>query len=100
MEPFVDHFASGIVVPQINSAEEAHQLVSHAKFPPEGLRGQGSAFPGIAYGTDLSTYMETANSNLLTCVQIETRAGLDNVDSICAVPGIGELSNFLAPSHE
>lgn len=83
------HIHSGIVVPQINTAEEARSVVSYAKFPPQGLRGQGSPFPGISYDTDIPTYMKTANENLITCLQIETEEGLANVDSICAVPGVG-----------
>ena len=52
---------SGIVVPQIHTAEEAEAIVSYAKFPPQGLRGQGSVFPGFALGIDIPTYMKTAN---------------------------------------
>lgn len=54
------------------------------------MRGQGSAFPGLALRIDIPTYMKTANETLITCVQIESNAGVQNVDSICAVPGIGE----------
>lgn len=81
---------SGIVVPQINTAEEAATVVSYAKFPPQGLRGQGSAFPAITHGIDIPTYIQTANETLITCVQIESKAGVDNVDAICAVPGVGK----------
>lgn len=81
---------SGIVVPMINTADEARAVVAHAKFPPQGLRGQGSAFPAIAHGIDLPTYIKTANETLITCVQIETKLGVENVDAICAVPGVGE----------
>lgn len=82
--------SSGIVVPQINTAEEAAAIVSHAKFPPQGLRGQGSAFPAIAHGIDTQTYMKTTNETLITCVQIESKAGVENVDAIAAVPGVGK----------
>ncbi|KAJ5235441.1 2-4-dihydroxyhept-2-ene-1-7-dioic acid aldolase [Penicillium citrinum] len=85
----LDAGAHGIVVPQINTAEEARSVVSHSKFPPQGFRGQGSPFPGIAHGTDIPTYMKTANGTIITCLQIETKEGLENVDSICAVPGVG-----------
>ena len=76
-------------MPQINTAEEARAVVSHSKFPPQGVRGQGSAFPGIAHGTDTATYVKTANETIIICLQIESKAGVENVDSICAVPGIG-----------
>jgi 4-hydroxy-2-oxoheptanedioate aldolase len=82
--------ASGIVVPQINTAEEARTVVSYSKFPPQGVRGQGSAFPAIAHGVDIPTYLKTANETIITCLQIESKEGVENVDAICAVPGIGK----------
>jgi len=85
---------SGIIVPQVNTAEEATTVVAHSKFPPQGLRGQGSAFPGIAHNVDIHTYVKTANETLITCLQIETKAGLDNVDAICAVPGVGKYQGY------
>lgn len=82
-------FFSGIVVPQVNTAEEAMSVVAYSKFPPQGFRGQGSPFAAIAHNVDISTYIKTANETLITCLQIETKAGVDNVDAICAVPGVG-----------
>ncbi|KAJ5693151.1 2-4-dihydroxyhept-2-ene-1-7-dioic acid aldolase [Penicillium macrosclerotiorum] len=90
----LDAGAHGIVVPQINTAEDAISVVSHSKFPPQGVRGQGSSFPAIAHATDISTYMKTANETLITCVQIETKAGVENVDAICAVSG-GDEPEFV-----
>lgn len=86
----LDAGAHGILVPMINTPEDARNVVQYAKFPPQGLRGQGSAFPGFAFGVDIPTYMATANETLLTCLQIESRVGVENVDAICAVPGVGE----------
>lgn len=86
----LDAGAHGLVVPMINTAEDARAVVRHAKFPPQGIRGQGSAFPGFALGIDIPTYTKTANELLITCVQIETKLGVQNVDAICAVPGVGE----------
>ncbi|KAL6230165.1 hypothetical protein BDW75DRAFT_245089 [Aspergillus navahoensis] len=92
----LDAGAHGIVVPQINTAEEANAVVSHAKFPPHGTRGQGSAFPALTHGIDLPTYLKTANEALITCLQIETKAGVENVDAICAVPGVDMV--FIGPN--
>ncbi|KAJ4253448.1 hypothetical protein NW762_010606 [Fusarium torreyae] len=86
----LDAGAHGIVVPMINTADDAKAVVQHAKFPPQGSRGQGSAFPGFAFGVDIPTYIKTANETLLTCLQIESKLGVENVDAICAVPGVGE----------
>lgn len=65
-------------------------VVASAKFPPQGLRGQGSAFPAIAHGVDAESYMKHANETIITCLQIETKMGVENVDAICAVPGVGK----------
>jgi 4-hydroxy-2-oxoheptanedioate aldolase len=77
-------------VPQINTAEEASTIVSYTKFPPEGFRGQSSASPAIAHGIDMARYMKEANETIIVCVQIESKSGVENVDAICAVPGIGK----------
>ncbi|GAQ43602.1 HpcH/HpaI aldolase family protein [Aspergillus tubingensis] len=92
----LDAGAHGIVVPQINTAEEAQTVVSYSKFPPQGLRGQGSAFPAFTHSIDLSTYIKTANETLITCIQIETKQGVDNVEEICAVPGVDMI--FIGPN--
>ena len=84
------------MVPQANTAEEARTIVANAKFPPQGVRGQGSAFPAIAHDIDLATYMGTADQTIITCVQIESKQAVDNVDAICAVHGIGKPHNLLS----
>lgn len=89
----LDAGAHGIVVPMINTPEDARNVVQHAKFPPQGLRGQGSAFPGFAFGVDMPTYMTMANETILICLQIESKLGVENVDAICAVPGVGKYTS-------
>ncbi len=84
------------MVPQVNNAEEAARVVQYSKFPPQGLRGQGSAFPAIGHGLTTPEYMKSADQTLITMIQIETVEGLQNVDAICAVPGVGEYRS-LAP---
>ena len=80
------------MVPQINTAQEAETVVRYSKFPPQGLRGQGSFFPPIAHGITMPEYMKSANQTVITCIQIETKEGLENVDEICAVEGVGTSS--------
>lgn len=92
----LDTGAHGIMVPQINNAEEARQVVASAKFPPQGVRGQGSAFPAIGHGLTTPEYMKSANETIITMLQIETKAGVENVDEIAAVPGVDML--FIGPN--
>ncbi|KAH6675317.1 Pyruvate/Phosphoenolpyruvate kinase-like domain-containing protein [Plectosphaerella plurivora] len=92
----LDAGSHGIVVPMVNTAEEAKAVVLGAKFPPQGFRGQGSSFPGFALGIDTPTYMKTANETLIICVQIESKQGVENVDEICAVSGVDMV--FIGPN--
>lgn len=80
------------MVPQINTAAEAAQVVQFSKFPPMGLRGQGSPFAALAHNTSTPEYLKMANANILTMVQIETVEGLENVKEIAAVDGVGKLT--------
>jgi hypothetical protein len=89
---------SGLMVPMINTAEEAAAVVTYSKFPPLGLRGQGSAFPAIGHGLTTPEYMKTANETLLTILQIESQQGVENVDAIAAVPGVGKSSPMIKTS--
>lgn len=81
--------------PLIYSVEDAKKLVDSAKFPPRGRRGFGSPFSMGAFDAkgDLSglDYMQNANDNLLTMVQIETKEALDAVEEIAKVDGIDVL---------
>jgi 4-hydroxy-2-oxoheptanedioate aldolase len=78
------------MVPMINTAEEARYVLSSSKFPPLGVRGQGSPFTASAFGITTPEYIRCANDNLLTIVQIETRQAVENIEDIVQVPGIGE----------
>jgi len=83
----LDAGAHGIIVPLLDTVDDAKKLVQAAKFPPVGKRGFGSPFSMGAFDAkgDLSgfDYMTNANDNLLTVVQIETKSALENV---CDIP--------------
>jgi 2-keto-3-deoxy-L-rhamnonate aldolase RhmA len=80
----LDIGAYGVLIPWVNSKEEAEAAVRACKYPPQGLRGYG---PRRAAMLD-SEYYRTANDELLISVQIETQAALDNLDEILSVEGI------------
>ncbi|KAL4742507.1 Pyruvate/Phosphoenolpyruvate kinase-like domain-containing protein [Aspergillus similis] len=92
----LDTGAHGIMVPQINNADEARAIVASSKFPPQGVRGQGSAFPAIGHGLTTPEYMVSANETIITMIQIETRDGVKNVEEICAVDGVDMV--FIGPN--
>ena len=87
---------SGLMIPMVNTAEQAKQIVSWSKFPPMGVRGQGSSFCAMASGISTSQYVKCANETLLTLVQIETPEAVANADAIAAVDGVDGL--FVGPN--
>lgn len=80
----LDIGAHGVLIPWVNTKEEAEYAVSACKYPPEGLRGFG---PRRAALFD-PEYFQTANDEILIIVQIETRQALNNLDDILSVKGI------------
>ncbi|MCH8922151.1 MAG: aldolase [Planctomycetes bacterium] len=88
----LDVGAMGIMVPMVESTEQAKQIVRAAKYPPQGRRG--AAF-GIAHddyrGGDIMQTIASANREQLLIAQIETVAGLESVEQIAAVEGIDVL---------
>lgn len=88
----LDVGAMGLILPMVESREQAERIVEFAKYPPEGRRG--TAF-GIAHddylGGDVHEKMASANREVLLAAQIETASGLENVEAIAAVPGIDVL---------
>jgi 2-dehydro-3-deoxyglucarate aldolase/4-hydroxy-2-oxoheptanedioate aldolase len=88
----LDVGAMGVMVPMVESVEQAQRFVQYAKYPPVGRRG--SAF-GVAHddytGGSVLEKMQSANEQTLLIAQIETAAGLNCVEEIAAVPGIDVL---------
>lgn len=80
----LDLGAHGVLIPWVNTKEEAENAVRACKYPPEGIRGCG---PRRAAWFD-PTYVETANEELLVIVQIETEKAVSNIDQILSVKGI------------
>ncbi|MBW1709528.1 MAG: hypothetical protein JRG97_10685 [Deltaproteobacteria bacterium] len=80
----LDIGAHGVLIPWVNSREDAEYAVRACKYPPEGLRGFG---PRRAALLD-PTYPATANEELLVIAQIETRKAINNLDEILSVDGI------------
>lgn len=80
----LDIGAHGVLIPWVNTKEEAEYAVSACKYPPKGLRGYGPRRAGL-FDPD---YFQTANDEILVIVQIETRKAVSNVDDILSVEGI------------
>ncbi|MFC3075497.1 HpcH/HpaI aldolase family protein [Shinella pollutisoli] len=83
----LDQGIPALMVPMVNSAEEAREVVAAAKYPPAGVRGMGPLRASNFYMNE-AAYVAAANAETAVVVQIETRGGLEAVEEIAAVPGI------------
>jgi 2-dehydro-3-deoxyglucarate aldolase/4-hydroxy-2-oxoheptanedioate aldolase len=91
----LDLGVAGVMVPMVESAEEAREAVAAANYPPEGNRGVAGT-RASEYGAELDEYFERANEETVLLVQIETERGLSNVADIAAVDGVDAL--FVGPA--
>jgi len=83
----LDIGAYGVVVPLVDSREEALKAVRACKYPPEGIRGCGPR-RASQYYSRLADYVREANEEVLVVVQIESPKALDNLDEILSVKGV------------
>jgi 2-keto-3-deoxy-L-rhamnonate aldolase RhmA len=99
----LDAGALVVVVPTVDTVEEAIQARNWTYFPPLGRRsnGGGQAFDAGMWGTVPGGYRNTANDNIVLILMIETLEGVKNADAIAKVPGVsaifaasGDLANF------
>ena len=83
----MDAGACGIIVPMVNSVEDAKRAVSSAYYPPMGRRGVG-LFRAQGYGRDFDSYRKRASAETVVIVQIEHKDAVEQLDKILAVEGV------------
>ena len=88
----LDVGAMGVVVPFVSNEEQAREIVTYAKYPPEGQRGVAFGVAHDSYRTgNLVTKMHRANEESMLIAQIENANGVEHADQIAAVEGIDAL---------
>ncbi len=87
----LDIGAKGIIVPMVNSKEEAAHMVRCCKYPPDGIRSAAGMRGEWGEFKDFDGYMSAVNDELLIIPMIETLKALKNLDEILSVPGIDVL---------
>jgi 2-keto-3-deoxy-L-rhamnonate aldolase RhmA len=99
----LDIGCEGVMVPMVNTAQEARSVVEACRYPPDGRRGAAFGFAHDHYeaGSPVDK-IKSANKRNLVIAQIETEHGLENVEEIAAVDGVDvlwvghfDLTNFL-----
>lgn len=90
----LDIGATGIIVPLVNSVEDAQRAVARCKYPPDGVRSVGIT-RAQRFDLDFDGYMQRANDEVAVIVQIEHVDAARNIDAILDVPGIDGV--FVGP---
>ena len=92
----LDAGALGVIFPFTSTPELARQAVAACKYPPEGKRGSGAGLASFRWQAEDESYHKFANRNVMVITIIEDQPGVDNVDAICATPGIDVI--YIGPS--
>lgn len=96
IKSYLDLGADALMVPSIESAEQAKQVVSYMRYPPQGVRGVGGSMRSTDYFRNAAGYYASSNANVCLMAQIETPKGLENLDAIAAVDGVDVI--FFGPN--
>lgn len=92
----LDAGAMGIIVPMVNTAEEARAAIAAARYPPTGNRSIGGGLHMLNFGADAGDYFAKANDEILVVLQTESPEGVANADEIYSLPGIDAI--FVGPN--
>ncbi|MCG5260541.1 4-hydroxy-2-oxoheptanedioate aldolase [Cupriavidus gilardii] len=96
IKQLLDIGATTLLVPMVDTAEQASMLVSATRYPPQGIRGVGSAVARASRWSGRADYLDVADDEVCLLVQAETVTALANLEAICAVDGIDGV--FIGPA--
>lgn len=88
--------ATTLLVPMVETAEQAHQLVRAVRYPPAGIRGVGSGLARSSRWSAHPSYLHEANDRIGLLVQVETMTAMAELDAIAAVDGVDGV--FIGPA--
>lgn len=96
IKQYLDIGFTTLLVPMVDSVEQARAVVTACRYPPHGIRGVASATArATGFGAD-PAYLREVAERVTLIVQIESRAALENIDAIAAVDGVDAL--FIGPA--
>lgn len=96
IKQLLDAGAQSLMVPMVETAGQAHELVRAMRYPPHGIRGVGTSMARAAHWNGVADYLVHADAEQCLIVQIESCAALKNLDEILQVDGIDAV--FVGPS--
>ncbi len=96
IKQMLDIGAKNLLVPMVDTAEQARALVAATRYPPHGVRGVGSAVGRASRWSARADYLEVADDEVCLLVQAESVQALANLEAICDVPGVDGV--FIGPA--
>ena len=96
IKQFLDIGAQTLLVPMVDTAEQARQVAAAARYAPTGVRGMGSALSRASRWQSHERYVHEANDQVCVLVQAETVEAMKNLDAIAATPGVDGV--FIGPA--
>jgi 4-hydroxy-2-oxoheptanedioate aldolase len=96
MKQYLDIGTQTVLVPMVETAEQAARIVSATRYPPGGIRGVGSALARAARWSQVDNYLHSCEQEICVLVQVETTKGIENLNAIAATPGVDGV--FFGPS--
>lgn len=96
IKQILDIGAQTLLIPMVESAEQARELVRAVRYPPHGVRGVGAALARASAFNRIPDYLQTANDEICLLLQIESRAGLAALDEIATIDGVDGI--FIGPA--
>jgi 4-hydroxy-2-oxoheptanedioate aldolase len=91
----LDIGAQSLLVPYVQTAEEARSAVASTRYPPAGVRGVAGTTRATRFGR-VKEYAKRAHEEICVLVQVETQSALGNIEAICAVDGVDGV--FIGPA--
>ena len=92
----LDAGAMGIVVPMVDTVEEAQLAIRAAKYPPAGNRSVGGSLHAMSFAAEAGDYYARANDEILVVLQTESPRGVENAEAIYSLPGVDAI--FIGPN--
>ncbi|HEI8866711.1 TPA: 4-hydroxy-2-oxoheptanedioate aldolase [Serratia odorifera] len=96
IKQLLDIGAQTLLIPMIQNAEQARDAVRATRYPPQGIRGVGSALARASRWNRMPNYLQAADAQMCVLVQIETREAVKNLDEILQVDGVDGV--FIGPA--
>lgn len=96
IKKLLDIGAQTLLIPMVDTARQAEDLVSAVRYPPQGVRGMGSSLARAAKWNQVPQYLKTANEEICLLVQVETLDAMNNLEQIVQVEGVDGV--FIGPS--